>query len=922
MIKEIFEYILSFLKSRFLPLIMAFILLFVIIITRLFNLQIVNGDIYAQSVSDSQEKTMSVPATRGRIFDRNGNLLAYNDLAFSVKISDSGTYTSTEVKNKTINEVIDKTITIIEENGDVVTNDLPISINQDNHLEFTESGNSLLRFLRDVYGTQTTGNLSDEQRNASADDVYQVLRKRYDVSEEYTMEHQLEIINLRRHMSANSYTRYMTFTIAYEVSDNTVAAILEKSRELVGVTVEEEYIRKYVDSVYTSHILGYTGNISASELEELSAKDDQYEANDIVGKSGIEQSLELELQGTKGSKTVYVDSVGRITEVIDNTQPQTGNDVYLTIDAKLQKDIYHAIEDELVQILMSKIVTSDTTITYNETTGSVEDIFIPIKNVYFALIDNNIVSIKKIAQSESELAQNIQSKFTSKQDSVINAVISELSDSPTAYEKLSDEMKVYIYYIYRNVLINNGIINTDNMDLNDSVYVNWNKNESISLKELLTYALTKNWIDMDKLTSEKYSSLQEAYDALLEYVADYIRGDTGFSKKVYKYMISSGNLSGREVCMMLYEQGVLPSEGTDYENLASGKMSAYDFMMKAIEEKSITPAQLALEPCSGSAVVSDPNTGEVLALVSYPGYDNNKLSGTVDKDYYEQLRNDKALPLINKATSLKTAPGSIFKPCSAITGLEQGVISTGENIVCTGIYDAVTPPPKCWIYPRSHGNENVSTAIRDSCNVFFYTVGNRLATEANGQYNSSKGTDLLKDYAEQLGLATKSGIEIYEAEPQASNTNAIQSAIGQGSHAYSALNLCRYVSTLATSGVCHDFTLVSKITDSSGNIIKQNEPVVSNTMNVKSSTWDAVHYGMKLVIDNTAAFKDLPYHAAGKSGTAQEVTTKADHITFVSYAPYDNPKVAVSVLIPNGYTSSNAAQLSSDIYKIYWGLNE
>ena len=110
MIKEIFEYILSFLKSRFLPLIMAFILLFVIIITRLFNLQIVNGDTYAQSVSDSQEKTMSVPATRGRIFDRNGNLLAYNDLAFSVKISDSGTYTSTEVKNKTINEVIDKTI--------------------------------------------------------------------------------------------------------------------------------------------------------------------------------------------------------------------------------------------------------------------------------------------------------------------------------------------------------------------------------------------------------------------------------------------------------------------------------------------------------------------------------------------------------------------------------------------------------------------------------------------------------------------------------------------------------------------------------------------------------------------------------------------------------------------------------------------
>ena len=345
MIREIFEYILSFLKSRLLPLVLVFILLFVTILVRLFSLQIVSGDVYAQSVTDSQEKTMSVPATRGRIFDRNGNLLAYNDLAFSVKISDSGTYTSNKVKNQSINEVINRTIDIIEENGDSVTNDLPIAINLDGHLEFTESDNALLRFLRDIYGAQTISALKDEQRNATADAVYEYLRDRYEVSQDYPLAHQLEIINLRRHMAANSYSRYMTFTIAYEVSDATVAAILEKSRDLVGVSVEEEYIRKYVDSVYTSHILGYTGNVSSSELEELQAQNEQYESNDTVGKSGIEQALELELQGTKGSKKVYVDSVGRITEVVDNTQPQTGHDVYLTIDSQLQKDVYNAIED-------------------------------------------------------------------------------------------------------------------------------------------------------------------------------------------------------------------------------------------------------------------------------------------------------------------------------------------------------------------------------------------------------------------------------------------------------------------------------------------------------------------------------------------------------------------------------------------------
>lgn len=922
MIREIFEYILSFLKSRFLPLTMAFIILFVILITRLFNLQIVNGSVYAQSVYDTLEKTMSVPATRGRIFDRNGTLLAYNDLAFSVKISNSGRYSSTKAANKAINEIINKTIDIIEENGDVITNDLPITINQDNNLEFTESGNSLLRFLRDTYGTQTVSALTEEQRNATADDIYKLLCERYEVSDEYTLAHKLEIINLRRYMSANSYSRYMSFTIAYEVSDKTVAAILEKSRELIGVTVEEEYIRKYVDSVYVSHILGYTGNISASELDELYAKDDQYEANDTVGKAGIEQALELELHGTKGSKTVYVDSVGRITEVLDDTEPSTGKDVYLTIDMQLQKDVYNAIEDEIVKILLSKIVSGNTTITYNSSTGEIEDIFIPVRNVYFALIDNNIISTKKIAQSDTALSTGIMSKFETKQESVMEAVSRELLDSPTAYSKLSDEMKIYIYYIYKNVLLDNGIINKNNMDINDSVYKNWDEHESISLKDLLTYALTKNWIDMDKLTSDKYSSLQEAYDSLFAYIIDYIRNDSGFDKKIYKHLISSDTVTGREVCLLLYEQGILAAEGEDYENLLSYKLHAYDFIINAIRTKAITPAQLALEPCSGAAVIADPNTGELLALVSYPGYENNKLSGSVDRDYYNQLRNDKSLPLVNKATSMKTAPGSIFKPCAAIAGLEQGVISTGESIVCRGIYEEVTPPPKCWIYPRAHGQENVSTAIRDSCNCYFYTVGHRLATDAAGNYDDSKGLGIFKDYAEQLGLATRSGIEISESEPKASNTKTIASAIGQGSHAYSALNLCRYVSTIATSGVCHDFTLVSKITDSNGGIIRQNEPVVANTMNIKDSTWNAVHQGMRMVIENTHSFDKMPYKIAGKSGTAQEVTTKADHITFITYAPYEKPEVAVSVLIPYGYTSSNAADLTADIYKLYWKLSD
>lgn len=901
--------------------VLIFIILFAIIINRLFYLQIVSGESYVDNLSDSIKKTTSVTATRGRIFDRNGVLLAYNDLAYSVKISDSGSYTTTKIKNNKINEAINKTISIIESNGDTITNDFPIIANENGTLEYNIEGTTLYKFIRDIYGKKTVSELSEEEKNTSAQQLFDYLcsEDKYDVSSEYTIENRLEILNLRRYMSANSYNRYMTFTISYEVSDATVAAILENSEELVGVTVEEEYIRRYVDSIYTSHILGYTGNVSSSELENLQAQNDQYEANDTVGKAGIEQALELDLQGEKGSKNVYVDKVGRITEVIDETKPTAGNDVYLTIDINLQKKVYEDIENKLVEILLSKIVEGDTSYTYKSDGTTVNDIFIPIKKVYFALLDNNIVTLNSIAKADSGIQSQVYQTFLSKQSQVTAAIENELTDSPTAYGKLSEEMQRYIQYIY-TMLKTNGIINTDAIDTDDQTYVNWN-DDNISLEEFLTYAISQNWIDMSKLPTEQYSSLQESYNTLLDYILTTIQSDNEFQKKIYKTLVESGTLSGRQICMMLYEQGVLDTSDSDYAGLSSGAMSSYSFMISKITNKQITPAQLALEPCSGSAVITDPNDGQILALVSYPSYDNNKLSGTVDSAYYSQLRNDKSSPLINRATTSQTAPGSIFKPVSAIAGLEEGVISTGESIYCSGQFTAVTPSPKCWIYPGAHGNETVTTAIRDSCNVFFYTVGHRLGFEA-GKYNSTKGTSILQNYAEQLGLATKSGVEIYEKDPQASNINAIASAIGQGNHNYSAINLARYVSTLATSGTCYNLTLVDKITDSDGNLIKENQAEVSNVMDVSSSTWSAVHTGMQMVIQNTTAFNSISsIQAAGKSGTAQESTKHPDHATFISYAPASNPEVAMAVVIQNGYSSARVGELTAQLYKDYYGIN-
>lgn len=942
--KEIFDYILSLFKSRIFPLIMVFIVLVGVLVNRLFSLQIINGESYVKDLSSSIQKDMSVAATRGRIFDKNGVLLAYNDLAYAVRISDSGKYEDNDTKNRLLNTSIDKTLTIIEEKGDSYSNDFPI-VYSNGMYEYNIKDNELLRFLRDIYGKRSISELSDEQRNVSAGELFKQLCDRYGVAvagddyindggamaatikllkeqgmnpvaDGFSVEHALMIVNLRRYMSANSYNRYISFTIANEVSDETVAAILENSDELTGVTVDEQYIRRYVDSMYVSQILGYTGTVSSSELETL---DDSYDSNDIVGKSGIEKSMESELAGTKGTRKVYVDTVGRITEVLDEQDSSAGNDVYLTIDINLQKKIYNALEDKIIQILLTYMRNGDTKYSYNSN-GSVNTVYILAKEVYFALIDNNIVSIKHIASQSTDTERQIYSAFLSKQDSTMEWLRNELSVGDTPYGKLDEEQQLYIWYVYTS-LKDRGVFNTANVDTDDNVYKDWTEGNGTSLKELLTHGISKNWINLNIFSSEQYTSLQESYDALIDYIDSYLREDTSFYKKMYKYMVNAGNISGRQICMLLYEQGVLDmnDENSRYASLASGGLGAYEFMVYAITNKIITPAQLALQPCSASTVITNPQNGDILAMVSYPSYDNNKLSGTVDAKYFNSLINDKAAPMINRATQSFTAPGSTYKPCTTIAGMDTGTISSGTTFYCSGSFDKVTPAPKCWRL-SGHGGEVAATAIRDSCNVYFYNVGYNLACRKDGTYNSTYGTSTLQKYSDLLGLSTKAGVEIEENSPQASNTNSIASAIGQGNHKYSTLNLARYVTTIASSGKCYNLTFIDKITDSDGNLIRKNEAEVDHQVELSSNIWDTVHEGMTLAGNSYTGISKLGMKIAAKSGTAQENTKEPDHSLLVTYSPYDNPEICVSVCIQHGYSSGTSIDLTADIYKIYYGL--
>ena len=261
---------------------------------------------------------------------------------------------------------------------------------------------------------------------------------------------------------------------------------------------------------------------------------------------------------------------------------------------------------------------------------------------------------------------------------------------------------------------------------------------------------------------------------------------------------------------------------------------------------------------------------------------------------------------------------------TATAALMEGFVSSDELVVTEGTFTKITPSANCWIYPDSHGAINVMTAIRVSCNYFFFEMGYRMSTKNNlAEYDDEAGLAYLEKYASMYGLDTTSGIEIAESEPSISDEDAVRSAIGQGTHNYTTTQLARYVSTIANRGTVYDLSLVNKITDSNGTTLSTFTPTVHSTADeITDDVWDILTEGMELMVqDNNyfSAFTDIT--VAGKTGTAQESKTRPNHCLFLGFAPSDDPEISIAVRIPYGY-GGNAAEAAATILKYYFNLED
>jgi penicillin-binding protein 2 len=322
------------------------------------------------------------------------------------------------------------------------------------------------------------------------------------------------------------------------------------------------------------------------------------------------------------------------------------------------------------------------------------------------------------------------------------------------------------------------------------------------------------------------------------------------------------------------------------------------------------------EDCeTGAAVMLSVSDFSVLAAASYPTYDLNKYSEY--GDYYVKLAENENSPMYNRAFVGSFACGSVFKPCVAAAALEEGVIDDDEKIYCSQYYDYYpTNIVECMHY---HGNLNVFGAITQSCNYFFAETGRRL------------GIDTMYLYAERFGLGEYTGVEIEESKGTLAGRdsttfvagNTVQAAIGQSDNAFTPLQLATYAATIANNGTRLKTHLVDKITDyqRTETIKEYGEPEVMSTSGVSQENLNIVKKAMLSVTqseDGTAysMFGDYKVKVAAKTGTAENAGS--DHTTFICYAPYDNPEVAVAVVIEHGAKGRYSMQVAKDMLDAYF----
>ena len=449
------------------------------------------------------------------------------------------------------------------------------------------------------------------------------------------------------------------------------------------------------------------------------------------------------------------------------------------------------------------------------------------------------------------------------------------------------------------------------------------------------------------ISAEEYETRKDTYSQ------NDIIGKTGIEYVFEEYL--KGKNGTKQIDMAV--DGTTTSEYTSEEAVAgSDVVLTIDSNLQKITEQALENNIKKIasggfgqtyDAKAGSCVVMNVKTGEILAMASYPNYNPADFIGGISTENWNKYNQDEAKPLMNKAIQNSYPPGSIFKMVTAIAGLESGAITRTEQINDTGLYRKYGLTWPCWYYTdyhRGHGLLNVSGAIEKSCNYFFYETGDRM------------GIETLAKYARYFGLGVKTGIELPSETAGAMATaeyaeqvgvtwtkgQTINASIGQGLDSFSPLQMTKYLAMVANGGKPIDVSIIKTIRKPDGteaskeeinNFVNQKLGITeeqTEDLNINEQNLDAIRQGMKSVTSDTTGtayvrFRDFGVEVGGKTGSAEAGTDENGkdivHAWFAGYAPFDDPEIAIVVMVENGGHGNYTAEVVRDIMQEYFGMN-
>ncbi len=792
--------------------------MFCVLIVHLYDLQITNGSYYNNEVKGTVIRDIVLTAPRGNIYDRYGRPLAVNTSAYTINLDPS-------VNVENINEVLLNLIKVLHENNIEIETELPISPNLPHVFMFDGSPSLEKRWKRDM----------DFDDNITANDAFYKLRVMFDIDYGMDDEDCVELMAMRCALYQKRFSKYVPVTVATNVSEDIITLIKEHSDTYPGVYVDVVTLRKYPAGKLVSHLLGYTGKITETELATLQQYG--YTQNDIVGKDGIEKSFERELNGTDGIEYVEVDSLGRRINIIEDrtVEPVPGNNIFLTIDLEMQQKAMTALENALKNAQLNRML------------GSGKDSYGTLQ-LFSSMVKADTLHMDEVMEHNDATKQGNIRKY------ILSVDTTARTDLPLARQILIDGLE-------------------------------------------------------------------------------------------------RGNVYYKDVFLAMCEQGVIAADDNFKRRVDVGEIGAMQAVIMKMQEGVVTPQMTALDPCTGSVVITDVNTGDIIAAATYPSYDNNKLVNKMDNKYYVRLQNDPTTPLVYRPFTEPRAPGSTFKMITATAALQEGIITPNTYITDLGVFTSANKPyARCWIDSSgtTHGSINVSTALEVSCNYFFYEASYRMGNAKTGE--TQKGIDTLNKYMRAFGLDSPTGVEIYELydalknypsnisgpeykkyiytarnpdidpyELRWTDGDTIRTAIGQAFNNYTSAMLSKYVAVIANGGTRYSLHFMDEIRTADGSLKQSYTPVEEEHIEIAPQNLKAIHRGMLQVTKGSKGtlrkyFENFPINVAAKSGTAQESSLRAEHTTFVAFAPYEKPEISVAVIIPFGTNDTGPAyQVGKDV---------